>query len=185
MRVLPCLLLLGTVGCDALLDTDSDRPGWQPDTSVDTDTDTDTGTVAGCPAGLEPATSAEATFQILVVDGQQQTARLLGQSYDGMPAACVSADGLETQLLIGLNGEPWAWLRSYADGPTNIALNTTTGVELEAFANDPPVTWTDGDWYQGTWQVAAEGSGWSHRINGAARSDQVVVSMQVEIEVTP
>ena len=188
MRLVPTLLLL--VGCEAWLETDTDVPEWQPETgdTADTDTDTDSGTAAtGCPNGWAEASSVQISVQTFALDGLQRSAVLSTRTYKDVSPACVSSDGHEVQVLLAVDDDDVAWVRSLGDGPTNESLTTASGVEVDAFGHAPATAFGPGDWITGTWMISqdtASGS-WIHAINGQARVDTATVALTVTIAVKP
>lgn len=184
MRTLCCLMLL--TGCDALFE-DTDVVAWTPDRPRDTDADTDPDTTPApaCPIGLEAASASAVTVQIAIVDSAQVNLAVATEAYEGVPPVCVSASGTEVQVLLASGEQPYAWVRSEADGVTNEVLPASTGVEVELFGAEPAITFGTGDWVDGSRTVSQSGSQWSHVVNGSARDDARSLALLIEVEVTP
>ena len=177
MRWLPILLLLS--GCEFFL-ADTDEP-WEPETQ-DTDTDAPT---TGCPSGLAVPASIDTSVRSLTINGSNYTATPSTQTYNDVPPACVSSDGLRLQLLLDVSGEPFAWVRSYAAAEGSQNLVAGTGAEIVAFDFTPSMTWSDGDWSSGRWSVTGSGGTWTHSLSGNAAADSNLLNVELYVEVAP
>lgn len=185
MRIACCLLLL--TGCD-LLAEDTDIVGWTPDrgdTGIDTDLDEDTTVRAECPDDLVAATRASVSVQVSVLDTRQISLLPGNTPHDGMPPVCVSRDGLRAQILLTAEDQPYAWMRSERSEVGSVALAGATGFEIEVFGDDQPITFGDGDWFEGNWLVNETRDGFIHNVNGTARRDTRSLSVIIDAEVTP
>lgn len=182
-------LAMPLAGC-GLLDVDTDAPVWTPDRldtdhTADTSDTSDTSDTVACPSDWIQPTVIEVESRILVVDGSQYAAELGSGSYDSVPVACVSLDGTQVQILLEADGAPFAWVRSFASGETNVALAGSTGAEFAAFGADPAVTFGSDTWFQGAWVVTADNGRWVHTIDGSALAGAQTLAVVVEIEVAP
>ncbi len=180
MRAVPLLLLMVSLaaGCEPLDDTGSfDRP-------VDSG-DTDPNVRDGCPVGHAVPTDIRLNIRDMTFNQILTLGRLGRAPHEGQPPACVSPDGLSVMVLIEVGGDPFAWLTSRTDAPGNEELIRSDGLVLDAFGYDPPTTFGEGDWYQGSASVLTEDLTAVHTLNGLAESDTVQASLFVQIDVTP
>jgi hypothetical protein len=172
----PILFLL-VGGCE-LLGPDTDIP-WRDD-SGDTDP-----VVTGCPTGQSEASAVTVSSRVLSVNANNYNATVGTAPYDGTPVACVSPDGLRTQVLLQVGGSPFAWVRSYASASGSQDLIGGTGLEIHAFDFTPEMRWSDGDWSSGRWTVTRNGAEWSHGLSVQGTADSNTLNAEIYIDVTP
>ena len=171
------IALLGS--CDALFGPLDDT--WEPDLD-DTSTGSDS---PGCPDDLDEPAASLVSVRSLTINGSDHHVEAASAPWDAVPAVCVSSDGLRAQVLLEFAGEPFVWLRSYAHQAGSNDLVGGTGVEVEAFGLQPPVTWSDGSWSSGRWSVIESDGTWTHALsaNGTSGSDRL--NVEAYLEVTP
>lgn len=171
------IALLGS--CDALFGPIDDT--WEPgvdDTAANGDS-------PRCPGDLDEAAAYLVSVRSLTINGSSEQAEVAATPWDDVPAVCVSTDGLRAQVLLEVAGEPFAWLRSYADQAGTLDLIGGTGAEVEAFGLEPPVTWSDGSWSSGRWSVINSDGTWTHALSANATSGSDRLNIEAYLEITP
>lgn len=115
--------------------------------TVDGDFGDTSSTVSGCPAGLVQGTGGALQAQTFTVDAFPSSITYASTAtYDGQPAACISEDGTQVELVLLLNQEPAGVLTVIADetGPTTLGEGGGAGLRL-VFEDDSGETFTLGE----------------------------------------
>ena len=168
-----CLMGLFLAGCD-----DSFEPA-PIDTSVDDDD--------GCPEGLSVASDAWFVATQFTVNGIGLATDFgLQETYDGVPAACVSADGLSVRLIFEVAGEGFGSILLNHSGAGSYDANGTEDTfSLDLFGADVPTTYVAGDWQTASWNVEQSGGSVLSDFFGTGFSGEENVGLNVQLSVTP
>lgn len=165
------LLCVPLAGCGINLLDSAERADLYADPASD----------ARCKNGLTPAATAAASVSQLLIDGVYVYAELVPDaSYDGVPAACTSEDGLQTAFILEASGAPVLWVTMEAPYAGPFSLLTATaglGMDLEVSTIDQASTFsvsttelTDGalsvtgDVSSSSWTLSANGYADAHTV---------------------
>ncbi|MFK7931502.1 MAG: hypothetical protein AB8H79_25205 [Myxococcota bacterium] len=171
-----CMLVLLLVGCDDLLAPDGGGGIGLGGPDVVQQ--------GQCPIGWIVVDPAEVDVNVRTYNltGLVQSLELHTEPWQDIAPVCASDSRDQIQVLLERAGEPYAWLQSASDGPTNTGLSASTGVTFSVLGEAEPITFGTGDWFQGNWTVDGDNGVWTHTINGQARSG--VDSLTLWVEVT-
>lgn len=168
-----CLMGLWMVGCD-----DSFEPATpdNPDEVGD-----------GCPEGLSAASdSSFITTQFTVNGLGLVTDFVTGTTYDDVPAACISADGLSLQLVFEVAGEPFGQVLMSHSGPNSYDANDTVAdFALNLFGADIPTVYAAGDWQTASWNVQEDGGAIGSDFFGTGFSGDENTAINLQLVMTP
>jgi hypothetical protein len=145
----------------------------------------DTATLA-CPAGQAPASFADLEFTTFTINGLTMFAGFdpEGVYEGGVAPACVSPDGsaLTMQVELALMHYGTLSMSGAVEG-TQVVGEYTGAVILDLFGDEPPVTYTNVDWFQGTWTVNTLGSPSDMSFSGNALKETAVDNSAGDVEV--
>lgn len=155
---------------------------------IGTDDTSHTGEVDdGCPSGMSEASDAGLLATTFLLNGIERNPQFDDSlTYQGRPAACVSADGTSLDMVFAVGDTAFGRIAmSVSQGDRSYELNgTEADLDIELFGADDPVTFSNGDWQSGTWYVETINP-LSSDVRGSAVSGGQSLDTQFTVEARP
>lgn len=140
----------------------------------------------GCPEGLNPSRQAALFLQQLMVDNVTVVWDFDPEGvYDGVPAACVSADGTQGQWIFTSNNLPYGRIAlSAPDLGTFSPGEDEASLVVELMGLPEPVTYDDTGWTLAQLNALAIGASFEVSGNGQANQNGTSLVIQFSAEAS-